>query len=82
VILWALHQQNRATRINMGGSPTGRSSPCFIMEAWHLRALFARLSSRFPSVMLVGIDEDLSFYEGAGGGGSNLANMQEAVKKI
>ena len=65
----------------MGGSPTGRSSPCFIMEAWHLRRPFARLSSRFPSVMLVGIAEDLSLYEGAGAGGSNVANMKEAVKK-
>ncbi len=66
----------------MGGSPTGRSSPCFIMEAWHLRHLFSRLSSRFPSVILVGIDGDLSFYEGAGAGGSNVTNMKEAVKKI
>jgi len=30
---------------------------------------------------LVGIDEDLSFYEGAGAG-SNVANMKEAVKKL
>ena len=30
---------------------------------------------------LVGIDEDLSFYEG-GGAGSNVANMTEAVKKL
>lgn len=30
---------------------------------------------------LVGIDEDLSFYEGAGIG-SNVANMKEAIKKI
>jgi hypothetical protein len=30
---------------------------------------------------LVGINEDLSFYEGAGAG-SNVANMKEAVKKL
>jgi hypothetical protein len=30
---------------------------------------------------LVGIDEDLSFYEGAGAG-SNVANMKDAVQKL
>jgi len=30
---------------------------------------------------LVGIDEDLTFYEGAGAG-SNVANMKDAVKKL
>jgi hypothetical protein len=34
-----------------------------------------------PPIRLVGIDEDLSFYEGAGDG-PNVAKVREAVKKV